>query len=112
MVISRKHKIAYLFLMLKGGHVYIMSSPNRSTIYVGVTSKLLQRAWEHRTKYYPDSFTAKYNCVILVYFQYYESIETAIAVEKKLKKTARKYKDKLIEIDNKFWEDLWPHIQP
>lgn len=61
--------------MQRGGVVYIMCSPNRTTLYIGVTSNLYERVYEHRNKHYPDSFTVKYNCVMLVYYTPYERIE-------------------------------------
>ena len=84
-----------------------MSSPNRTTVYVGVTSDLCNRVWKHRTKFYPDSFSAKYNCVMLVYYQSYQRIEDAIDEEKRLKAGSRKQKDNLILSINPEWVDLW-----
>ena len=92
--------------MYKGGAVYIMSSPNKGTLYVGVTSNLAGRLWEHKNKHYPEAFTAKYNCILLVYYKYYDSIEDAIAEEKRLKKVSRKSKEKLIDTLNPAWIDL------
>ncbi|MBS1774259.1 MAG: GIY-YIG nuclease family protein [Bacteroidetes bacterium] len=97
--------------MYKGGAVYIMSSPNRGTLYIGVTSDLSGRAWEHKNKIYPDSFTAKYNCVVLVYFKYFEGIEEAIEEEKRLKKANRAYKESLIDSMNPNWNDLYDIIE-
>ena len=59
-----------------------MSSLNGSTLYVGVTSDLVKRVWEHKNKFYPNSFTAKYNCIKLLYYQIFSTIEEAIAEEK------------------------------
>lgn len=96
--------------MQRGGVVYIMCSPNRTTLYIGVTSNLYERVYEHRNKHYPDSFTAKYNCVMLVYYTPYERIEEAIVAEKKLKDRNRKYKEKLIDGFNPDWKDLWEDL--
>lgn len=96
--------------MLKGGHVYMMCSPNRTTIYIGVSSELITRVWQHRTKYRPGSFTAKYNCIVLVYYAYFDSIEAAIVEEKRLKGHSRKEKERLIELKNPNWFDLWDEI--
>lgn len=96
--------------MQRGGVVYIMCSPNRTTLYIGVTANLYERAYEHRNKYKPDSFTAKYNCVMLVYYTPYERIEEAIVAEKKLKDRSRKYKEKLIDSFNPDWRDLWEDL--
>lgn len=65
-----------------GGCVYIMASINRRVLYVGVTSNLAKRIWEHRTKAYPESYTAKYNCIRLVYYNQFNTITDAIAEEK------------------------------
>lgn len=84
-----------------------MSSPNRGSLYVGVTSDLPGRAWQHKNKEYPNSFTARYNCVILVYYRYFDSIEEAIAEEKRIKAGSRKQKERLIDSINKTWADLY-----
>ena len=96
--------------MQRGGVVYIMCSPNRTTLYISVTANLYDRIYEHRNKHYPDSFTAKYNCVMLVYYTPYERIEEAIVAEKKLKDRNRKYKEKLIDSFNPDWRDLWEDL--
>ena len=90
--------------------MYIMSSPNKSTLYTGVTSDLQKRVFEHKNKIYPNSFTAKYNCIILVYYQHFERIEEAIAEEKRIKGCSRKYKEELINAMNDDWNDLWADI--
>ena len=71
--------------MKRGGCVYIMTNINNTTLYTGVTSNLLNRIWQHKNFIYPNSFTAKYKCVKLVYFEFYSRIEEAIAFEKKIK---------------------------
>ena len=96
--------------MYKGGAVYIMSSPNRGTLYVGVTSDLAGRVWQHKNKEYPTGFTARYNCVILVYYKYYDGIEEAIAEEKRIKGCSRKYKEQLIDSMNSSWDDLYESL--
>ena len=72
------------------GHVYIMSSQNNSTLYTGVTADLPQRVAQHKEKYNPKSFSAKYNCVKLVYYRWFEDIRDAIAEEKRIKGGSRK----------------------
>jgi putative endonuclease len=96
--------------MYKSGTVYLMSSPNRSAVYVGVTSDLCGRIWKHRTKFYPGSFTAQYNCVMLVYYQTFQRIEDAIAEEKRIKGGSRAQKDNLIVSMNPEWVDLWDKV--
>ena len=97
--------------MYKGGAVYIMSSWNKRVLYVGVTTDLRGRIWEHKEKKYPDSFTAKYNCIQLVYYKRFDTIEDAIAEEKRLKATNRAYKERLINELNNKWEDLYNSLE-
>lgn len=91
--------------------VYIMSSPNRAALYIGVTADLYQRVSQHRMKEKTDSYTAKYNCVMLVYYIGYDRIEEAIAAEKKLKDRSRAYKDKLITAFNPEWIYLFDSLE-
>ena len=79
-------------------------------MYVGVTSDLKSRVWQHRNKYYPDSYSAKYNCVALVYFREFSNIVDAITEEKRIKAGNRQTKDDLINILNPDWKDLWEMI--
>ncbi len=97
--------------MKKGGAVYIMSAPDKTALYTGVTSNLPGRVWEHRNKVNPGSFTSKYNCVILVYYCYFDTIEQAIDEEKRIKGGSRKKKIALIESINKDWLDLSDMIE-
>ncbi|MBK8698407.1 MAG: GIY-YIG nuclease family protein [Saprospiraceae bacterium] len=89
------------------GHVYIMSSLNNSTLYTGVTANLPQRVAQHKEKYNPKSFSAKYNCVKLVYYRWFEDIRDAIAEEKRIKGGSRKKKELLINGMNPEWKDLY-----
>lgn len=93
--------------MQRDGCVYIMSNVFNTVVYIGVTSNLFSRVAEHRNKIYPNSFTAKYNCNKLVYFEMFTTIEEAIAMEKRLKKWNRAWKNQLIEKNNPLWEDLF-----
>lgn len=97
--------------MIRGGSVYIMASQRNGTLYVGVTSRLVQRVLEHKERIYPKSFTAKYGCNILVYYQTFNGIEEAIAEEKRIKGGSRSKKLKLIEGINPEWNDLWEIIK-
>jgi putative endonuclease len=97
--------------MGKGGFVYMMASPNKKALYTGVTSDLKGRIWEHRSKKYPESFTARYSCVVLVYFDEFPTIESAIEEEKRIKAGSRKRKEDLINAYNKDWVDLWEDVQ-
>jgi len=96
--------------MDKTGTVYMMSSPNRTTVYVGMTSDLCGRVWQHKTKFYPNSFTAQYNCVMLVYYQSFQLVADAISEEKRIKGGNRKQKDDLIMGMNPSWVDLWDSV--
>lgn len=98
--------------MFKGGAVYIMSCPDKTTLYIGVTSDLYNRVIQHKEKFYPKSFTARYNCVLLVYYKWFEGIEEAIAEEKRLKAGSRKNKIELIDALNKDWNDLFLSLVP
>jgi len=69
----------------RGGCVYIMTNARHTVLYTGVTSDLVSRVWQHKNKVYPDSFTAKYSCVKLVYYEFYSHIEEAISAEKLIK---------------------------
>ncbi|MBK7958707.1 MAG: GIY-YIG nuclease family protein [Bacteroidetes bacterium] len=93
-------------MVIFGGFVYIMSNYTNTVLYVGVTSDLIIRVEEHKKKRYPDSFTAKFNCNKLVYFETYTRIEEAIAREKQLKNWKRIWKDDLINKANPYWNDL------
>ena len=95
--------------MDKGGFVYIMASGRNDTLYLGVTSDLIQRVWQHREGL-ADGFTRKYGCKILVWYEIHEEMRPAIAREKQLKAGSRKRKLALIEAMNPHWTDLWESI--
>jgi putative endonuclease len=84
--------------------VYILSSGRHGTLYIGVTSNLIQRLHQHRTNAFPG-FTARYKVKRLVHFEITDSMEAAITREKQLKSWRREWKIALIEKDNPFWED-------
>lgn len=93
--------------MNKGGFVYIMASVSTRVLYVGVTSDLIKRVWEHKNKVYRDSFSSRYNCILLLYYQHCDSILEAIAEEKRIKAHKREYKEALISSMNPEWKDLY-----
>ena len=72
--------------MNKDGFVYIMTNKNKTTLYIGVTSNVCRRVYEHIKHLYRNSFTDKYNLEYCVYFEEFSNIESAIAREKELKK--------------------------
>ena len=90
--------------MNKGGFVYILSSRSR-VLYVGVTSNLEHRIWEHKSKIV-EGFTSKYNVDRLVYFETFEEIEPAIAREKQIKRWRRAKKLDLVRTENPHFSDL------
>jgi len=89
--------------------VYILASERNGTLYIGVTTNLPKRIYEHRTNVF-DGFTAKYNVKMLVYYEAHDSIEGAIWREKMLKKWRRSWKLQLIEDNNPQWRDLYDDI--
>ena len=92
---------------MKTGFAYIITNYNNTTLYTGVTSDLHERIKQHKQKWYPDSFSAKYNLNKLVYFEASLMIEDAIAREKQIKAGSRAKKVKLIESINPEWDDLY-----
>jgi putative endonuclease len=89
-----------------GGCVYIMTNKNKTTLYIGVTSDLPNRVYQHKTHAYPTSFSSKYNLEYCVYFEFFSRIEEAIDREKQLKRWRREKKNTLIEGVNPEWKDL------
>jgi putative endonuclease len=87
-------------------YVYILSSKRNGTLYIGVTSGLAKRVYEHKNNII-DGFTKKYNVHSLVYYEMMNDVECAIRREKQLKKWNRKWKINLIEKNNPYWEDLY-----
>ena len=90
-------------------YVYILASRRDGAIYVGITSDLVRRVYEHRIKAVPG-FTAKYDISRLVRFDTYDDPISAISREKELKKWRREWKVRLIEEQNPQWVDLYPQI--
>jgi putative endonuclease len=103
--------IFYLQKMQRGGTVYIMTNIHDQVFYTGVTSDLISRISEHKEKVHPESFTAKYNILKLVYFQAFPTIEEAIAEEKRIKGGNRSQKIRLISSMNPEWKDLFDEIK-
>jgi putative endonuclease len=96
--------------MAKGGWVYIMTTRKNTVLYTGVTSDLRSRIYEHKTKKYSGSFTARYNADKLVWYEFHERIESAIEGEKQIKGWLRKKKITLIESMNPNWNDLYDEL--
>ena len=89
--------------------VYILASKRNGTLYIGVTSDLIKRIWEHK-KNIVEGFTKRYNVHRLVWYEMHESMESAITKEKRLKNWKRKWKLELIESNNPNWIDLYDEI--
>ncbi|MGB5419449.1 GIY-YIG nuclease family protein [Algibacter sp.] len=84
----------------------MMTNKPNGVLYIGVTDNIEERVKEHRLKVYPKSFTAKYNCDKLVYFEEFENGSEAEKRERQLKKWKREWKIELIEDMNPSWTDL------
>jgi putative endonuclease len=94
---------------MKQGYVYILANKRNGTLYVGVTSNLAQRIYQHKNNLM-EGFTRKFQIHQLVYFEARVRIDDAIAREKSLKKWRRKWKLQLIEGTNPDWRDLYGDI--
>lgn len=89
----------------------MVTNKNNTVIYTGVTSDLYGRVGEHKSKFFEKSFTAKYNCDKLVWYEVFPTIMEAIEREKQIKGGSRKKKEELIESMNKEWRDLWQEVE-
>ena len=109
--IDRRSNPAYNTVMSeeKQYYVYILFSKKNGTLYVGVTSDLVKRVWQHKNKFV-KGFTQKYNVDKLGYYEVSNDINSAIAREKQLKGGSRQAKLDLIEINNPNWNDLYYEI--
>jgi len=94
------------FLTMKYYYVYILSNKKRGTLYIGVTSDIVKRVYEHKNKLV-EGFTKKYSVDRLVYYEITRDINIAIRREKQLKKWKRVWKLELIEKNNPDWKDLY-----
>ena len=89
--------------------VYILATKFHGTMYVGVTSQLIQRTWQHK-EHFVDGFTKRYGITRLVWFEMHQTMEDAITREKQIKKWKREWKVRLIEEQNPRWDDLFEQI--
>ncbi len=92
--------------MGKCGYVYIMASKRNGTLYIGVTSDLIRRVWQHKHGTF-DGFTKRYGCKVLVWYSTCDRIEDAIRREKQMKEWQRAWKLRVIEESNPGWDDLF-----
>jgi len=95
--------------MEKSFYVYILASKRNGTLYIGVTSDLLKRVWEHKKKL-AEGFTERYSVDKLVYYEQFQDAESALRREKRIKKYNRKWKLDLIEKSNPDWKDLYEEL--
>jgi putative endonuclease len=93
----------------KQAAVYILTNRRNGTLYIGVTSELVKRVWEHKNNMV-EGFTKRYSVHQLVWYEIHESMESAILREKRLKDWKRSWKLKLIEKTNPDWQDLYDSI--
>jgi putative endonuclease len=94
---------------MKQPAVYILTNQRNGTLYTGVTSKLMQRSWQHRNQEI-KGFSAAYGCKFLVWFELHGTMESAILREKQIKAGSRTAKLRLIENMNPDWRDLYSDI--
>ena len=92
--------------MTKAFCVYMLTSRRNGTIYIGVTSGLVKRIWQHREEFI-DGFAKKHGVKQLVWYEQHDTAESAITREKQLKKWNRAWKIELIESTNPYWNDLF-----
>ena len=95
--------------MIKQPAVYILASKRNGTLYVGVTSDLVKRVWEHKSNLV-SGFTKRYKVHQLVWYEVNDTMDSAILREKRIKEWKRKWKLELIEKSNHTWEDSYKKI--
>jgi putative endonuclease len=91
---------------MKSGSVYILTNQRNGTLYIGVTSDLHQRIWQHREGLI-EGFTKKYGCKLLVWHQHFDDLQDARRREIQMKEWKRAWKIELIEAANPDWRDLY-----
>ena len=95
--------------MPRPGYVYLMASRRNGTLYLGVTSNLIQRAYQHRNLLI-EGFSKRYGCRMLVWFEAHDDVQDARARELQIKKWKRAWKLELIEAMNPHWRDLYDDL--
>jgi putative endonuclease len=96
-------------MLMKNYYVYILCNGRNGTLYIGVTSDLVRRVYEHRSDIV-EGFTKKYHVHSLVWYEKHETSEEAIIREKQIKKWNRQWKLEMIEKANPEWRDLYDEI--
>ena len=94
---------------MKQPSIYIITNRHNTTLYIGVTSNLIQRIYQHKNKLV-QGFSARYNLNKLFYFEQFEDMDNAIVREKRLKLWKRDWKNRLINEINPSWRDLYPDL--
>ncbi len=94
---------------MKQPAVYLLATGKRGTLYIGVTSNLVARTWQHR-EHVVAGFTKRYDVTKLVWYELHGTMDTAILREKQLKKWNREWKLRLVQEFNPEWRDLWDDI--
>ncbi len=94
---------------MAGGYVYFLTNRPNGILYVGVTSDLVRRVYQHREGFV-DGFTKRYGLKRLVYFEHFDDIRTAIQREHNIKHWPRAWKVRMILATNPTWDDLFPTI--
>ncbi|MCL2896183.1 GIY-YIG nuclease family protein [Brenneria tiliae] len=95
--------------MSKQPCIYILTNKPYGSLYIGVSSHLTKRIWQHKNRI-TGGFTQKYHLHMLVYYEYFEDMNNAILREKQMKKWKRAWKIRLIESINPRWDDLYHHL--
>ena len=95
--------------MLKQPCVYMLASKRNGTLYIGVTSDLIKRVYQHRMELV-EGFSKRYGIHDLVWYEVHETMESAIQREKQLKNWSRQAKITLLERTNSAWHDLWEDL--
>ena len=90
---------------MKQPAVYLLATGKRGTLYIGVTSNLVARTWQHR-EHLVEGFTKRYNVTMLAWYELHGTMESAILREKQLKKWNREWKLRLVQEANPEWRDL------
>nr|WP_211369570.1 GIY-YIG nuclease family protein [Pseudoxanthomonas yeongjuensis] len=96
-------------MLVKQPAVYMLATGKRGTLYIGVTSDLVARTWQHR-EHIVEGFTRRYNVTMLAWYELHGTMESAILREKQLKKWNREWKLRLVQEFNPEWRDLWDDI--
>lgn len=105
-MISTYDLVNELNSMLPFAYAYILTNKHHTVLYVGMTTDLRTRLWEHQKRINPSSFTARYNVVKPIYYEGFDSEEEALEREQYIKGKSRKWKEALIAAMNPEWNDL------